>query len=199
MSTQARSRAGNFCFSIALMGLLVVPGGCAKNKTAQLASAPEALASDSSIVTGSTSSASQAGQQNIPQKNPGTVTPLKTAALATSATAVATRTTKNKISLAFPKKGYALSGDQSAQLARFVQDAKKTKKRVKVIGIATSKKGAKNKGTREKARLEASRRAKATSLFLRVHGIETDDMTITTADARPRKGISSRRVEVVFQ
>lgn len=199
MPTQACLPAGKFCFSIALVGLLVVAGGCAKNKTAQLAPPPAALASDSSIVTGSTASASQAGQQSLPQKNPGTVTPLKSAALPTSATAVATRTTKNKISLAFPKTGYALSGDQSAQLATFVQDAKKTKKRVKVIGIATSKNGAKNKGAREKARLEASRRAKATSLFLRVHGIETDNMTITTADARPRKGVSSRRVEVVFQ
>ena len=199
MSTQARLSAGKFYLSVALTGLLVAAGGCAKSKTAQVAPPPAALASDSSIVTGSVTPGAQSAQTNTPQNNPGTVTGVKTARLATSSTAVATRTTKNKISLAFPKKGYALSGDQSAQLASFVKDAKGTKKRVKVIGIATSKKGAKNKGALEKARLEASRRAKATSLFLRVHGIETDDMTITTADARPRKGVSSRRVEVVFQ
>ena len=67
------------------------------------------------------------------------------------------------------------------------------------IGIATPKKGAKSKAAKLQAREEASRRAKATSMFLRVYGLQTEDMTITTADQKPRKGVSPRRVEVVLQ
>ncbi len=196
MSTQVCRTAGKICLSAVLLGSLVASAGCAKNKTSQTAPPPAALTSGPSLVTGSISAPAQT---SATRSNPGTVTGVKTAALGTATTAVATRTTKNKISLAFPKKGYALSGDQSAQIASFVKDAKRSKKRIKVIGIATAKKGAKDKGAMEKARLEAKRRAKATSMFLRVYGIETDDMTITTADARPQKGVSPRRVEVAFQ
>ncbi len=199
MSTQACRIAGKICLSAGFLGVVVLTGGCAKNKTSQAAPPPAALASGPSIVTGSVSSPAQATQTSVARNNPGTVTGVKTAALGTARSAVATRTNKNKISLAFPKEGYALSGAQSAQIERFVRDAKKSKKRVKVIGIATSKKGAKNKGAMEKARLEARRRAKATSMFLRVYGIGNDDMIITTADARPQKGVSPRRVEVAFQ
>ncbi len=199
MSPFASRNAAKHCLSAALIGLLVAVGGCAKKKTAQTAPPPAALAADGSIVTGSISPPSQQSPSARAQKNPGTVTGVKTAALSNAQTAVATRTTKNRISLAFPKKGYALSGAQSEQLAGFVRDAKKRNKKVKVIGIATPKKGAKSKAAKNQAREEASRRAKATSMFLRVYGLETKDMTITTADQKPRKGISPRRVEVVLQ
>ena len=131
----------------------------------------------------------------IAGRQTGTVTRVKTAALGNTRTAVAKRTTKNKITLSFPKKGYALSGPQSAQLAGFVRDAKKANKRVRVIGIAATKK----KSALKKAREEASRRAKATSMFLRVYGLETKDMTITTANRKARKGTNPRQVEVVIQ
>ena len=197
MSIQIGLKAGKIAVSAALMGLLVVSGGCAKTKTKPLAAPPAAAGTDSGIITGSVQPIAEANQPAITKANPGTVTGIKTGSIGTSRTAVATRTARNKITLAFPKEGYALSGAQSEQLAGFVKDAKKQNKRVKVIGIATAKKGSKSK--RQEAREEASRRAKATSMFLRVYGLQDDDMTITTADQRPKKGLSSRRVEVVLQ
>lgn len=200
MTTFASPNAAKLCLSAALIGLLAVMGGCAKTKTAKTAvPPPAALPADTSIVTGSVSAPSRQNPSAPAQNNPGTVTGVKTAALSNAQTAVATRTTENRISLAFPKKGYALSGAQSEQLAGFVRDAKKRNKRVKVIGIATPKRGKKSKAAKQEAREEASRRAKATSLFLRVYGLETKDMTITTKDQKPRKGLSRRRVELVLQ
>ncbi len=199
MWTQGSFKVEKQCLSAALVGMLVVIGGCAKKQTEQVAPPPAALTSGDSIVTGSIAAPAQSGQTQVRSKNPGTVTGVKTAALRTSKSAVATRTKSDKITLAFPKKGYALSGPQSAQLANFVRDAKKKQKRVKIVGIATPKRGAKSKSAMVKARDEANRRAKATSMFLRVYGLEDKDMTVTTADQKARKGVSSRRVEVVFQ
>ena len=197
MSIQNSLKAGKIGVSAVLVGLLVISGGCAKTKTKPLAPPPVASGADTGIVTGSVQPVAQPNQPVVPKSSPGTVTGIKTASIGTSRTAVATRTARNKLTLAFPKKGYALSGAQSEQLAGFVRDAKKQNKRVKVIGIATAKKGAKSK--RLQAREEASRRAKATSMFLRVYGLESEDMIITTADQRPKKGASPRRVEVVLQ
>ncbi|MEM8688767.1 MAG: hypothetical protein AAGF81_15650 [Pseudomonadota bacterium] len=197
MSIQIGLKAGKIGVSVFFIGLLVVAGGCAKTKTQPLAPPPVASGADTGIITGSVQPIAQANQPAVAKANPGTVSGVKTASIGTSRTAVATRTARNKITLAFPKKGYALSGAQSEQLAGFVRDAKKQKKRVKVIGIATAKQGSKSK--RQQAREEASRRAKATSMFLRVYGLTDNDMTITTADQRPKKGLSTRRVEVVLQ
>ena len=200
MWTQGSFKVGRQCLSAALVGTLIVIGGCAKKtKTEQVAPPPAALQSGGGIVTGAIAAPAQTSQADTIRKNPGTVTGVKTAALGTSKSAVATRTKNNKITLSFPKKGYALSGDQSARLAGFVRDAKKKGKRVKVVGIATPQRGAKSKTAMKKARAEANRRAKATSMFLRVYGLEDKDMSVTTADQKARKGVSSRRVEVVFQ
>lgn len=199
MWMQCNLRAGKLCLSIALLGTVVVVAGCARNKTEQVALPPASLTTDSSIVTGSIATPDLTEPSTKSTNNPGTVTGVTTVALSRSKTAVATRTKPNKLSLAFPKKGYALSGEQSAQLAGFVRDAKKNNKRVKVVGIATSARGSKSKHAQNKAREEANRRAKATSMFLRVYGLEDKDMTVTTVDQKPRKGASSRLVEVLIQ
>ncbi len=200
MWTQGSFKVERQWLSAALVGTLIAIGGCAKKtNTEQVVPPPAALQSTGGIVTGSIATPAQTSQTDASKKNPGTVTGVKTAALRTSKSAVATRTKNNKITLAFPKKGYALSGDQSAQLAGFVRDAKKKGKRVKIVGIATPSRGSKSKSAMNKAREEANRRAKATSMFLRVYGLEDKDMTVTTADQKARKGASPRRVEVVFQ
>lgn len=199
MWMQSNLNLGKRSLSIALFSVLVVATGCAKNKTEQITPPPAALTPDSGIVTGSIAPPVSPTPRQPNSANQGTVSGVKTASLGGGQTAVATRTKANKLSLAFPKKGYTLSGKQSAQLASFVRDAKKNNKRVKVVGIATPAGGRKSKSAQKKAREEATRRAKATSMFLRVYGLEEKDMTVTTVDQKPRKGRSARRVDVLIQ
>lgn len=166
---------------------------------------------DTSIVTGSISQDPQAGTASksgtltagqektpslVPPPIPG-AKPVKTVALGGAPTATVKRARKvgDKLSLVFPKNSYTLSSDQSDDLSALVQKAKASKRKVKVIGIARSGKGKKQ----AKARLAANRRAKAASMFLRVHGLEAKDMIITTADERRSRRRNTNRVDIFLQ
>ncbi|MEM7425958.1 MAG: hypothetical protein AAF441_07670 [Pseudomonadota bacterium] len=126
---------------------------------------------------------------------------VKTVALGNAATgtAASTKRTLSRMSLTFPKDSYTLASDQTADLSALVQKAKTDKRKVKVIGIAQSRKGKKHAKARAKARLAANRRAKAASMFLRVYGLTAKDMIVTTADERAARGKNANRVDIVLQ
>ena len=123
--------------------------------------------------------------------------PVKTAALggAPTGTVKRSRSAPNRLSLNFPKNSYTLSASQTEDLGALVKKAKASKRKVKVIGIARAGKGKKH----AKARLEADKRAKAASMFLRVYGLQARDMIVTTADERRSRGKKANRVDIVIQ
>ncbi len=127
--------------------------------------------------------------------------PVKTVALGGAATSTAASTKRNlkRMSLVFPKDSYTLAGDQTSDLSAIVQKAKASKRKVKVIGVARTKRGKKHAASREKARLAATRRAKAASMFLRVYGLKPENMIVTTADERASRGKKANRVDIVLQ
>ena len=164
---------------------------------------------DTSIVTGSitprqgTGTAAQ-GSSRSEALTTGSLTPpapaakpVKTAALGGAPTAAVKRpkTAPNRLSLVFPKNSYTLSANQTEELGALVQKAKASKRKVKVIGIARAGKGKKH----AKARLDADKRAKAASMFLRVYGLQAKDMIVTTADERRSRRKKANRVDIVLQ
>lgn len=90
-------------------------------------------------------------------------------------------------------------GEQSEKLSKFVKEARTQNKKIKVIGVAQAKSGKKHAQAREKARLEAKKRAKATSRFLRVYGLKLEDMVFAMMDERPTKKRDPWRVDLVLQ
>lgn len=99
-------------------------------------------------------------------------------------------------SLSFPKGKYAITKEQNNELGEFAKEGQSRRKAFHVIAYAEPQPPGTNSQKYAKTLLQAKRRGQAVTMFLRVHGVSAEKMTVRTDDAA---AIKDREVRVVLK
>ncbi len=132
-----------------------------------------------------------------PQKNKKNLAKSALPYDAATITAIGSGKFGRTFSLVFPENGYTLANEQLKRLSKFVEKLRAGNKKVKVISFVGTKKNNKHVKAPEKDLREANRRAKATAMFLRIYGLASENIAITTTDESRAENGDPRQVNIV--
>ena len=103
---------------------------------------------------------------------------------------------EDAFSLSFPKGKYAITKEQNKDLREFAKEGQSRRKSFHVIAYAEPQPAGTNSQQYAKTLLHAKRRGQAVTMFLRVHGVTADKMTVRTDDTA---AIKDREVRVLLK
>ncbi|MGI9483411.1 MAG: hypothetical protein ACR2OR_13750 [Hyphomicrobiales bacterium] len=106
--------------------------------------------------------------------------PQKHGADSGAATAAAQNDDPNSHLLIFPKGKFTVSGEQNKALGEFVKEGRKRRKSFSVVAYAEPQNANTGAETHMKNVVDAKRRAQATGVFLRLHGVKPERVTVRT-------------------